>query len=282
MAPVRRLHPVTEQDLHAFVDGELDGEGYRAVVAHLAISPDAGERVGDLLRQQGRLAALREQLGDAVDPPPDERTEALMQGLAGALRYRRRARRSLVSGLALTLVVGLWGLWGLGPRVVAERLPWPSSPSSDGPRVLFGHDPYGAARPAVADASESASAWLDRQLAANAMGRPDLSAYGLRLVGSDALRSGDTPAVRLTYEDAGGEPVFLFVGSVAGGDGVALTLVPEGQVSFNWRRGSLVFVLIGPKQSEQLLAAVRDAGGFLTPSPGPAPETTAETADKRT
>jgi anti-sigma factor RsiW len=110
---------VAGRDLHAFVDGELDGEGYRAVVARLAADPDAAERVGDLLRQRGALLALREQLDD-VDPLQDERTAALARGLADAVRRRRRVRRGLASsGLALTLAVGLWGVSRYLPPVLA-------------------------------------------------------------------------------------------------------------------------------------------------------------------
>ncbi len=265
MALICQKPAVTEQDLHALVDGELDGEGYRAVIAHLAARPDATERLNSFLHQQGKLAALREQLSD-LEPLPDERTEALVQSLAGAVRHQQRVRRSLVSsGLALTLVVGLWSLWGPSPRLVAEHLPWPSSLSSDSPQVLFGRDPYRVAQPAVAEAGESTFAWLDQQLAAHAMQRPDFSAYGLRFIGGNALQSGDTPAVRLIYEDEAGEAVFLFVGSAGGSGDVALTLVPEGHVSLSWRRGALVFALIGPKESEQLLAAMRGAGEFLMP-----------------
>ena len=281
MASIRQKSPVAEQDLHAFVDGELDGEGYRAVIAHLAASPDATERVSSLLHQQGKLAALREQLTD-LEPLPDERTEVLVQSLAGALRHQRRVRRHLVSsasGLALTLVVGLWSLWGPSPRLVSEHLPWPSSLSSDRPQVLFGRDPYSVApQPVVSDSSESTFVWLDQQLAANSMQRPDFSAYGLRFVGGNALQSGDTPAVRLIYEDEAGAQVFLFAGSVGGSGDVALTLVPEGHLSLSWRHGSLIFALIGPKESEQLLAAMRDTGEFLMPSPGLMPETAADTA----
>lgn len=90
MASVRQKYPVAEQDLHAFVDGKLDGESYRTVIAYLSTSPEARERIIGFLRQQGNLAALREQLSD-IDPLPDKQMKALVQSLAGTLRYQRRA-----------------------------------------------------------------------------------------------------------------------------------------------------------------------------------------------
>ena len=62
---------VTAHDLHAFVDGELDGRRYREVVARLASDSVAAERVNGYLRQQGELGGLREQIAD-LDPPPNE------------------------------------------------------------------------------------------------------------------------------------------------------------------------------------------------------------------
>ena len=123
MASVRQKYLVAEQDLHAFVDGKLDGESYRTVIAYLSTSPEARERIIGFLRQQANLAALREQLSD-IDPLPDEQMKALVQSLAGTLRYQRRARCGLVlvSGIALTLVIGLGGL--RGPSCLAARRPW--------------------------------------------------------------------------------------------------------------------------------------------------------------
>ena len=82
---------MTDHDLHAFVDGELDGRRYRRIVAHLATDPMAAERVNGFLRQQGELAQLREQLAD-VDPLSDEVTAELTRQLAGSMRHQRRVR----------------------------------------------------------------------------------------------------------------------------------------------------------------------------------------------
>ena len=62
--------------------------------------------------------------------------------------------------------------------------------------------------------------------------------------------------------------MFLFVGAVGSDADVALTVVPEGHVSLNWRRGNLVFALIGPKESEQLLDVMAATGELLAPRRG--------------
>lgn len=261
---------VSDQDLHAFVDGELDGPRYREVVQRLAVDPYAAERVSAILRQQGGFALLREHLAD-VEPGEDEQAKELARRLAGTLRHQRRVRlTSLASILSVSLLVGSWALWGPDPGTVAGRLSW-NGKIDHGPQVLFGSEPFERGQLAASEATDL-SAVFDRQLAAYAVRRPDLAAHGLSFTGGDMLKGGQTPAVRLVYEDVTGQQVFLFIGTVGDQDDVALTLVPEGHVSLNWRRGPLVFALIGPKESEELLQVMRSTGDFLVPVPELRPE----------
>jgi hypothetical protein len=123
---------------------------------------------------------------------------------------------------------------------------------------------------------------LDEQLAAYSVRRPDLAAYGLTFVGGNALQGGDTPAIRLVYEDEDGRRMFLFVGAIGSEADVALTVVPEGHVSLNWRRGPLVFALIGPKESDQLLKVMQATGEFLAPAPALRQEVPATAAEAST
>jgi anti-sigma factor RsiW len=266
---------VTDQDLHAFVDGELDGRRYRKVVARLATDPVAAERVNGFLRQHGELVGLRERLAD-IDPLADARTAELTRELAGALRHQQRVRLGVASsGIAAVVLAGLWGLWGPDPGRVAERLAWTRDLVDSGPQVLFGRDPFGGT-PQLAAGGDGPMLPLDEQLAAYSIRRPDLGAHGLAFVGGDALQGGDSPSVRLVYEDEEGRRVFLFVGAVGSDADVALTLVPEGHISLNWRRGPMVFALIGPKESEQLLEVMAATSEFLAPATGEGSATAAD------
>jgi anti-sigma factor RsiW len=268
---------VADQDLHAFIDGALDRRRYRKVVAHLAANPAAAEQVNDLLRQQGEMAMLRENLAD-LELPPNPQLAALAHELAGQLRHRRRVHLGVVgSGLGAAILAGLWSLWGPNPRAVAEHLAWPPSLMSGGPQVLFGRDPFSNAPLVIGEGDDGPILLLDRQLASYSLQRPDLAAFGLRFLGGNALQGGAAPAIRLVYEDPDGRQVFLFVGSVGSGADVALTLVPEGHVSLHWRRGPLVFALIGPKDSDRLVDVMRAVGELLRPAEAIAQDTPAAT-----
>jgi anti-sigma factor RsiW len=259
---------VTDHELQAFVDGELDGRRYRRIVAHLANDSVAAERVNGFLRQQGELALLREQLAD-FDPLSDPITADLTLQLAGSVRHQRRVRMGMLgAGLMASALVGLVTWWGPNPGEMAQRLSWSRQVAESGPQMLFGRDPFNGVAQLAASETGDAPLKLDQELAAYSIRRPDLAAHGLRFVGGDALKGGEAPAIRLVYADDAQRRVFLFVGAVGSGADVALTVVPEGHVSLNWRRGNLVFALIGPKDSDQLIDVMAATSEMLAPLPG--------------
>lgn len=268
--PEERL---SDQDLHAFVDGELDGRRYRRVVQQLATDPGATERLNGFLRQHGDLAFLRERLCDA-EIEEDSRTAELARELSRTVRHHRRVRLSSVaSSLLLAGIVGGWTVWGPDTSTVAQRF----ASLNNGPQVLFGRDPFGSSSQLVT--TETGGMVVDEQLAAYSVRRPDFAAHGLTFVGGNPLQSGESPAIRLVYEDVEHRKVYLFVGTVGTEADVALTLVPEGHVSLNWRRGPLVFALIGPKESEQLLELMESTSEFLAPVPSQRPDATSGAVD---
>jgi anti-sigma factor RsiW len=274
--------PLSDADLHAFVDGELDGRRYREVVALLANDQLAAERVNGYLRQQGELAALRDQLA-GLEPMQDDLTAELTRQLAATVRHQRRVRYGAVgSALAATVLIGMLGVWGPDPSAVAQRLAFSRQVAEAGPQMLFGRDPLGGAAQLATATTGEAPVQLDQQLAAYAIRRPDLASHGLRFVGGDALNGGEAPAVRLIYADDEDRRVFLFVGAVGSGADVALTVVPEGHISLNWRRGLVVFALIGPKDSEQLLEVMAATSELLAIPPADAVEAPAIEAQPAT
>ena len=258
---------LSDADLHAFVDGELDGRRYREVVALLANDAFAAERVNGYLRQQGEFAALREQLA-GIEPMQDDLTEELTRQLAATMRHQRRVRFGAIgSALAATVLVGMIGLWGPDPSAMAERWSLSRQVAESGPQMLFGRDPLDGAAQLATAATGEAPMKLEQQLAAYSIRRPDLAAHGLRFIGGDALKGGESPSIRLVYADDADRRVFLFVGAVGSSADVALTVVPEGHISLNWRRGPLVFALIGPKDSEQLLEVMASTSELLAIPP---------------
>ena len=108
-------------DLHAFVDGELDGARYREVVAALADSGEMTAQVNAYLQQNAALATLR---ADLALVPGEERTDELAAAIAAHLGSQRRLRWKSVAALAAAVAVLVAGVraW---PPLGRLRLPSP-------------------------------------------------------------------------------------------------------------------------------------------------------------
>ena len=95
--------PITEADLHAFVDGQLTPERQHEIAAYLASRPDEAQRVDSHRAQKRELRAL-------FDPVLDE---ALPARLLRAARPRTPwYLQRLAAGVAIAIASGATG-WGL-------------------------------------------------------------------------------------------------------------------------------------------------------------------------
>jgi len=122
-----RPSPLSDLDLHAYVDDRLDGDRRAEVEALLAGDPDSRSRVED-------YKAQTEALHDLFDGVLDEQVPAVLvesatAALAGA---PRRSRRSLIASLAAAIALFLVG-GEIGYSLVGGRL----LPSPGGPAAQF-------------------------------------------------------------------------------------------------------------------------------------------------
>jgi anti-sigma factor RsiW len=126
-------HAVTDADLHAYVDGQLDPARRVEVEAYLGAHPDEAAEVMEGLRLRDELRLFLDD--EEAWPPPHPHT-ALMAGLlATALRLRALAPR-LRGGLVAACLVGLgWaghtafgGSAAVDPEVAASPArSWPTT-----------------------------------------------------------------------------------------------------------------------------------------------------------
>jgi anti-sigma factor RsiW len=103
---------VSEDDLHAFVDGQLPVGQRSKVTAYLGEDPEATDRVAVYLHQRAELIMLGQHLNEALAA---NRLTELETMLCSALRRQRRVRGAVAAGGAvmLTAIVG-WAGWLLG------------------------------------------------------------------------------------------------------------------------------------------------------------------------
>ncbi len=211
--PMNAPPPISEADLHAWLDGQLAAERAREVEAYLATRPEEAQRVHAWRAQKRELRAL-------FDPVQDE---PLPSHLIRSARQRTPwyAQR-LVAGLALALVSGALG-WSLRGAQLPEagQLARHTS-AADGvaqtagfvQRAAVAHAVYAPdqRRPVEVDAAheDQLVAWLSKRMGAP-MRPPHLQATGYSLEGGRLLPGGQGPAAQFMYRDAQGRKLTLYV-----------------------------------------------------------------------
>jgi anti-sigma factor RsiW len=202
-------HTISEEDLHAYVDDQLDPERRRAVDCHLATDGAAGRLVKIYAAQRSALrAAFRVPCG----PAPD------------ALNVRRlstgRVMRRALPWRAAAAVVLAFAAGGGGGWLIHGRLSGASSTGilalareAGANHVVFAAD-HGHAVEIRAAQSQELASWLSRRLN-HSITLPDLSAAGYRFMGGRLVATDQGPAAMLMYDDDHGTRITVYARPMA-------------------------------------------------------------------
>lgn len=246
---------VAEDDLQAYVDGQLDSRRRAAIESYLAANPRDAERLAAYRAQNIGLHAL-------FDPRPgsplkDDKLPPRITALAGALQAhigepRPRAAvsrhlRNLAASVALLATVATAGWLSLNelappsdPQIVSARQAplQPVAATGDGNAASGQHEVV---------------AWLAAQPGGGPTTVPRLESLGFELTGEDVLESDSGPAARLHYEDANGQRVTLTMragGKVGQKDFTFLR--DGGPPRFVWHDGQMAYSLAGGLGQDKL------------------------------
>lgn len=196
--------PVTEDELHAFVDNELPADRQPAVQHWLATHPEDAARV-EAWRRIGDAVQLR--YGGIADEAVPERLDLD--------RLARRPRRRMI-GIAAAVLLAFAAGGGIGwfaHNASAAGIAAAAEPVSAMREEAFAaHRLYIAeVRHPVEVRAEEAHLlpWLSRRIGTT-LRAPDLTKYGFRLLGGRLLPGIGAPAALLMYENASGERVTLY------------------------------------------------------------------------
>lgn len=212
--------PITEADLHAWVDGQLAAERAAEVEAYLAVRPEEAARV---VAWRAQSQALHAAFDAVLDEPWPARVRR-----AGAPAPRVLWPQAAAAAV-LVLVVGAacgWWLRGatLDPALRAAgagRVVPAATPGLDAfaRRAAVAHAVYApeVRRPVEVDAAheEQLVRWLSRRLAAP-LQVPDLAGIGYALEGGRLLPGGQGPVAQFMYRDANGMRLTLYVSNELG------------------------------------------------------------------
>jgi anti-sigma factor RsiW len=239
------MKEVSEQDLHAYVDGRLDEARRREVEACLADDPAAAEKVAAWHRQNVSLHAL---FDPALDEPLPPRLRRLWRAPPAALRYA-----AMVGWLAVGLALG-WIVRGpAGAPVNLASLPR---------QAAIAHVVYSAEvlHPVEVGADQEAHLvkWLSKRLG-NDVRAPDLGAAGFQLVGGRLLPGATGPAAQFMYQDAQGQRLTLYVRTHApdARETAFRYEKDDGVGVFYWVDGPLGYALSGELDRARLLEVAK-------------------------
>ena len=234
--------PVTEDELHAYVDGQLADERRAAVERWLAEHADDAARVA---AWRAQADAMRARYGAIADEPVPPRLD-----LATLARGDRRWSRLAIAAALLALVVGGAAGWfgrdvweGAGPtRVVTTE-------------AFEAHRLYIAEvrHPIEVKAGEShLNRWLSRRVGYE-MPTPNLDSFGQKLLGGRLLPgNAGRPAALYMYEGATGERYTLYSRRDQAPQS-ALRYRAAGPVgSVFWVEDEAAFVVSGPADRARL------------------------------
>lgn len=244
--------PVSETDLHAYVDDRLPPERRADVEAWLVAHPEEAARVSAWQRQADELRAHYEP--ELAMPVPAAMT-ALFDG-----RQRRDALLRRVTQVAAMLLIAILGAgagwWGRG-YVAPPRIPALPQEAARA-HLVYTRE---VLHPVEVTAAEEQHlvAWLSKRLG-TAIRVPSLAAEGYSLVGGrllPAATSGGT-AAQFMYETRQGQRLTLYVRSGESGSDTSFRFASEGQAAaFYWVDGGFGYALTGEAGREALLPVAR-------------------------
>lgn len=210
---MKPISPITEGDLHAWVDGHLAAERAREVEAYLAARPDEALRVDAWRSQKEGLLALFDPVVSEPVPPR----------LLRAARPRHPwYMQRLAASIAIALTSGAlgWGLRDASQERVAQlaqpgpAAEWAVQASAFAQRAAIAHAVYSPdqRRPVELDAAheDQLVAWLSKRMRAP-MKPPKLQALGYALEGGRLLPGGRGPVAQFMYRDDSGSRLTLYV-----------------------------------------------------------------------
>ncbi len=239
-------HSVSEADLMAYVDGELD-EVQRAIVeVHLARHPEDAATVAALRKQNDAIRALYGPV--AAEPVPSRLNLRWITEAHTARPPVMPLAAVLLLCLGLGAAAGWYGRSAFGPPAsAASNL---VNEAIDAHR-LYAREVF---HPVEVKANQSAhlSTWLSHRLNRK-LSVPDLDSLGFHLVGGRLLPAGDTPAAQFMYEDGQGRRVTLYVIPTSHEPETAFRYVTRSNTeAFYWRDEAIACALVGDLPREDL------------------------------
>ena len=242
---------VSEDELNAYVDGELPANRRSIVEAWLAAHPEDAARVA-AWRNQDEL--IRARYGGVANEKPPQRLG--LARLAG--RRRRRVAAMAAAAMIAAFVSGGAAGWFARGAEAAH--------ASDQRR--FTADALEAYRLYVVEVRHPVEVpgdqrphlveWLSKRLG-SPLRAPELEKMGLKFVGGRLLPGPTGASAFFMYEAPSGERFTLYCGHTNDQETALLYTAKDHSAAYYWVDHNLAYVLSGPAEREKLRAIAQAA-----------------------
>lgn len=245
------IEKVREEDVHAYIDRELDAGESRRIEAWLEREPDVA-RAAQAYREQGAL--LHAAFDGILDEP-------LPRQLNRPVVRRQRALRAAMA-FSWLLVGGIAG-WSL------HELDTPAPVAGLPHHAVVAHAVFvpEVRHPVEVRAAEEAHlvGWLSKRLGIP-IRAPKLAAHGFELLGGRLLPASARPGAQLMYQDAAGRRLTLYLSTDVDNRDSAFRYTREGSVHvFYWIDRNIGYALSGELDKAEMLGVARTIYEQLNP-----------------
>src|SRR5450830_596165 len=244
---IDRDSPVTDEELHAFVDGKLPADRKEAVGAWLAAHPDDAALVG---AWRSQADSIRARYGAVAHEPLPERLK-----LDQVMRRDRASGRSWAAMAAAAAIVAfvVGGASGWVARGASAAAP--TGFDTFTAEALDAYKLYvvEVRHPVEVPGSERThmTQWLSKRLGSE-LRVPDLQSIGLKLVGGRLLPGPTGAAAFYMYEGPSGERFTIYCAKADTPETALRYRSGDSSAAFYWVDDKVAYVVSGPADRDQL------------------------------
>ncbi|WP_338831302.1 anti-sigma factor [Bradyrhizobium sp. 27S5] len=236
--------PITEDDLHAYVDRALEPEREAEVGAYLEKHPDVARRIEAYSGERNLLRSALLPIAEEPLPP--------QLNLARMIESRRRRPSSWRWAIAAMLMISIGGLGGwvirgatLAPAGGIAAL---AEEASDSYKV------YASDRTRPVELRDSAELvqWVSNRLR-QPVKLPDLTKSGYRFMGGRVVPTAHGPAAMFMYDDDRGDRLVVLTRPMTSDKNAPMAPHSGGDVAgLSWADDGTGYSLVGPRGLDAL------------------------------
>jgi len=248
---IDRDSPVTEEELHAYVDGELPADRLEAVTAWLAAHPEQAALVA---AWRAQADSIRARYGAIASEPVPNRLK-----LDQLMRQQRSAGSSWAA-LAAAAVIAFMVGGGAGWIAHGASTAAPHSFETFTAEALDAYKLYvvEVRHPVEVPGNERAhmTQWLSKRVG-SPLNVPELQSIGLKLVGGRLLPGPTGAAAFYMYESQSGERFTVYCARSASPQTALRYRDETRDAAFYWVENNVAYVVSGPADHDRLKTVTR-------------------------